>query len=97
MTFIPSLTYTELSVVSIEYLQRVWLSSRERLSFRTPGSVPQGLGSEEEEKEVSLRIRKVKKKRYKKRSASIVNPAPILPALSVHLGVHLGVQRARAK
>ena len=42
---------------------------------------PQGLGSEEEEEEVSLRIRKVKKKSYKKRSASIVNPAPILPAL----------------
>ena len=41
MTFIPSLTFTELSVVSVEHLQRVWLASRERLPFRTPGSVPQ--------------------------------------------------------
>ena len=40
MTFIPSLTFTELWVVSIEHLQRVWLASRERLPFRTPGSVP---------------------------------------------------------
>ena len=40
MTFIPSLTLTELRVVSIERLQRVWHDSRERLPFRTPGSVP---------------------------------------------------------
>ena len=40
MTFIPSLTFTELRVVSMEYLQRVWLASRERLPFRTPGFVP---------------------------------------------------------
>ena len=40
MTFIPSLTSTELWVVSMEHLQRVWLASRERLPFRTPGSVP---------------------------------------------------------
>ena len=39
MTFIPSLTFTELWVVSMEHLQRVWLASRERLPFRTPGSV----------------------------------------------------------
>ena len=37
--------YTELDldrlwVVSIEHLQRVWHASRERLPFRTPGSVP---------------------------------------------------------
>ena len=30
MTFIPSLTFTELWVVSMEHLQRVWLASRER-------------------------------------------------------------------
>ena len=40
MTFIPSLTFTELWVVSMEHLQRVWLASRERLPFRRPGSVP---------------------------------------------------------
>ena len=40
MTFIPSLTFTELWVVSMEHMQRVWLASRERLPFRTPGSVP---------------------------------------------------------
>ena len=39
MTFIPSLAFTELWVVSMEHLQRVWLASRERLPFRTPGSV----------------------------------------------------------
>ena len=39
--------YTELDlhrimlwVVSMEHMQRVWLASRERLPFRTPGSVP---------------------------------------------------------
>ena len=37
MTFIPSLTFTELWVVSMEHLQRVWLASRERLPLRTPG------------------------------------------------------------
>ena len=40
MTLIPGLTFTELHVVSMEHLQRVWLASRERLPFRTPGSVP---------------------------------------------------------
>ena len=44
MTFIPSLTFTELWVVSIEHLQRVWIASRERLPFRTPGSAPPFLG-----------------------------------------------------
>ena len=41
MTLIPTLTFTELRVVSIEHLQRGWHASRERLPFRTPGSVPQ--------------------------------------------------------
>ena len=40
MTFIPSLIFTESWVVSMKHLQRVWLASRERLLFRTPGSVP---------------------------------------------------------
>ena len=40
MTFIPSLTFTELWVVFIEHLQRMWHASRERLPFRTPGSAP---------------------------------------------------------
>ena len=40
MILIPSLTITELWVVSMEHLQRVWLVNRERLPFRTPGSVP---------------------------------------------------------
>ena len=40
MTLIPTLTFTELRVVSMEHLQRVWHASRERLPFRTPGSVP---------------------------------------------------------
>ena len=39
MTLIPSLTFTELWVVSMEHLQRVLHASRERLPFRTPGSV----------------------------------------------------------
>ena len=39
MTFIPSLTFIELWVVSMEHLQRVWYASRERIPFRTPGSV----------------------------------------------------------
>ena len=39
LTLIPTLTFTELWVVSTEYLQRVWHVSRERLPFRTPGSV----------------------------------------------------------
>ena len=38
MTLIPDLTFTELRVVSMEHLQRVWLASRERLPFRTPSS-----------------------------------------------------------
>ena len=40
MTLIPDLTFTELRVVSMKHLQWVWLASRERLLFRTPGSVP---------------------------------------------------------
>ena len=40
MTLIPSLTLTELRVVSIGHLQRLWHDSRECLPFRTPGSVP---------------------------------------------------------
>ena len=45
MTLIPSLTFTELRVASMEDLQWVWHASRERLPFRTPGSVPfWGLG-----------------------------------------------------
>ena len=40
MTLIPTLAFTELRVVSMEHLQRVWHASRERLPFRTPGSVP---------------------------------------------------------
>ena len=40
MTLIPSLTFTELRVVSIEHLQRVWLARMERLPFRTPGLSP---------------------------------------------------------
>ena len=40
ITLIPGLTFTELRVVSMEHLQQVLLASRERLPFRTPGSVP---------------------------------------------------------
>ena len=40
MTLKPSLTFTELRVASMEYLQRVCYASRERLPFRTPGSFP---------------------------------------------------------
>ena len=40
MTLIPSLTFTEFWVVSMEYLQRVWHASWEPLPFRTLGSVP---------------------------------------------------------
>ena len=40
MTLIPSLTFTELRVVSMEHLQRVWHASKERLPFRAHGSVP---------------------------------------------------------
>ena len=39
MTFIPSLAFTELWVISMEHVQRVRHASRERLPFRTPGSV----------------------------------------------------------
>ena len=39
MTLISGLTFTELRVASIQHLQRVWLVRRERLPFRTPGSV----------------------------------------------------------
>ena len=40
MTLIPTLTFTELRVVSMEHRQRVLHASRERLPLRTPGSVP---------------------------------------------------------
>ena len=40
ITLIPRLTFTELWLVSMEHLQRVWHASRERLPLRTPGSVP---------------------------------------------------------
>ena len=40
MTLIPNLTFTELRVVSMKRLQRVWHASRARLPFRPPGSVP---------------------------------------------------------
>ena len=40
MTLISSLTFPELRAVSIEWLQRVWHTSRESLLFRTPVSVP---------------------------------------------------------
>ena len=40
MTLIPIVTFTELRVNSMEHLQRVCQASRERLPFRTPGSVP---------------------------------------------------------
>ena len=39
MTLIPGLTFTQLRFFSTEYMQRVWITSRERLPFRTPGSV----------------------------------------------------------
>ena len=39
MTLIPSLTLTEIRVVSMERLQRVCHANRERLPFRTPDSV----------------------------------------------------------
>ena len=39
-TSIPSLTFTELWVVSMEHLQRVWLASSKRLPFRTSDSAP---------------------------------------------------------
>ena len=40
MTLIQSLTFTELWVVFLEHLQRMWHASRERLPFRATGSVP---------------------------------------------------------
>ena len=40
IALIPTLTFTESWVVSIEHLQRMWHASRERLPFRTPGSAP---------------------------------------------------------
>ena len=39
ITLIPSLTFIELKVVSIEHLQWVWHASREGFPLRTPGSV----------------------------------------------------------
>ena len=39
MTSIQNLTFTELWVVSMEHVRRVWHASRECLPFRTPGSV----------------------------------------------------------
>ena len=38
MTLISTLTFTESCVNCMEYLQRVWHASRERLPFRTPAS-----------------------------------------------------------
>ena len=40
MTFYTELELHRLRVVSMEHLQRVWHANRERLPFRTPGSVP---------------------------------------------------------
>ena len=40
MTLIPSLTFTNLWVVSMEHLQRVWHASRVHLTSPTHGSVP---------------------------------------------------------
>ena len=40
MTLIPNLTFTELWMVSVEHLQRVWHASRECLPLRTPCFVP---------------------------------------------------------
>ena len=40
MTLKLSLTFTELRVVSMEHLQRMWHASRECLLFRKPGYVP---------------------------------------------------------
>ena len=40
MTLIPNLTFNELRVVSMKHLQRVWHTSRARLPFWPPGSVP---------------------------------------------------------
>ena len=40
LTLIQKLTFIELWVVSMEHFQWVWLASRERLLFWTPGSVP---------------------------------------------------------
>ena len=39
MTLIPRLTFTELRVMPMEHLQRMWHAIRERLPFWTPGSV----------------------------------------------------------
>ena len=43
MTLIPNLTFSELWVVSMEHLQRVWHASRERLPFQSPPSTFFGL------------------------------------------------------
>ena len=40
ITLIPSITVTELRVVSMGHLQRVWHASTERLPFQTLDSVP---------------------------------------------------------
>ena len=40
MTLIPSLTFTELRVVFMEHLQRMWHASRESLPLQTSGYVP---------------------------------------------------------
>ena len=40
MSLIPILTLTELRLVSMEHLQRVWHAGRERISFRIHSSVP---------------------------------------------------------
>ena len=43
MTLLPILTFTELRVVSMEHLHRVWHASRERVLHQTPGIVPFGI------------------------------------------------------
>ena len=45
MTLMPSLTFTDLRMVSMKYLQRMWHASRERLPFWTPCSAPPFLGT----------------------------------------------------
>ena len=41
---VAHLTFTELWMVSMEHLQRVWHANMERLPFRSPGSVPPSWG-----------------------------------------------------
>ena len=39
MTLLPILTFTELRLVPLELMQRVWHASRKSLTFHAPGSV----------------------------------------------------------